>query len=344
MTHNSFPCLASDHDIGLTEGTSTNGIADISIPANPSDTFNTVNCPSISFTRSDFVHVTGGGPREQMNDITSFIDASNVYGSDDDRAAALRTFKNGELKTSQKGLNLPYNDGNLHNAGSSGSDFFLAGDIRANEQIGLIAMHTLFVREHNRLAELILDHYPTANDEEVYQLARKIVIAEMQAITYKEFLPALLGSMSPSLNDYNGYNASVDPRIATEFSTAAFRFGHSMLSPQLHMSTDGVNSIASVPLRDAFFNPGLFASNSYTTNTLHPYTTDLVLGGLMIQEAQMVDLNVIDDIRMFLFGEATASHCLDLVSLNIQRGRDHGIRREGRDLRHHRPEPVCPGP
>ena len=93
---------------------------------------------------------------------------------------------------------------------------YCKGDIRANEQIGLIAMHTLFVREHNRLADLISSHYPDTDDEQIYQLARKIVSAEIQAITYKEFLPALLGPYAPDLGSYTGYDASVDPTLANE--------------------------------------------------------------------------------------------------------------------------------
>ena len=90
---------------------------------------------------------------------------------------------------------------------------FLAGDVRANEQVGLLAFHTLFVREHNRLADKIVKKYKRAlpsgtseRDEHIYQLARKIVGAELQAITYNEFLPALLGPMAPSMVKYTGYN------------------------------------------------------------------------------------------------------------------------------------------
>ncbi len=70
---------------------------------------------------------------------------------------------------------------------------FLAGDIRANEQVGLTSVHTLFMREHNRLADLIKAVDPGLSDEDIYQKARKIVGAQMQIITYNEFLPALLG-------------------------------------------------------------------------------------------------------------------------------------------------------
>ncbi len=73
----------------------------------------------------------------------------------------------------------------------------MAGDFRANEQVGLTAMHTLFVREHNYHAEGYKGLNPDADGEEIYQYAKMIVAAEMQAITYNEFLPALLGENTP---------------------------------------------------------------------------------------------------------------------------------------------------
>ena len=108
---------------------------------------------------------------------------------------------------------MPKNVDGLENAMGTGAEFFLAGDIRANEQIGLTAMHTLFVREHNKLCDDIIATYPGADAEQQYQLARKIVGAEIQVITYKEFLPALLGPMAPDVDGYSGYDENVIPSI-----------------------------------------------------------------------------------------------------------------------------------
>ena len=106
-----------------------------------------------------------GDRREVVNSITSYIDASMVYGSDPVRAAALRTFQGGKLKTSAGGQLLPLNTAGLPNADASplpGDQLFLAGDVRANEQVNLTAVHTLFVREHNRLADRIHEPVPAA--------------------------------------------------------------------------------------------------------------------------------------------------------------------------------------
>ena len=136
----------------------------------------------------------------------------------------------GRLKTSHEGRLLPFNEQGLENEGGRDLEsLFVAGDVRANEQIGLIAMHTLFVREHNRLADIIADQDPDLSGDEIYQLARKIVGAQNQAVTFNEFLPLLLGP--DAIGAYTGYDPSVDPAIASEFSAAAFRVGHTMLSP-----------------------------------------------------------------------------------------------------------------
>ena len=254
------------------------------------------------------------GVMQQTNLITAFLDGSAVYGSDATRAAALRTFEGGRLKTSGDGL-LPLNTGGLTNAGGDDNpNLFLAGDVRANENVGLISMHTLFVREHNRLADLLTRNRPGWPDEKVYQWARERVTAQMQAITYNEFLPALLGTQAPG--SYKGYDPDADPTILNEFSTAAYRMGHSLLSPTVQrVGADWREAEEGhLQLRDAFFRP----------DRVMAHGIDSTLRGASVGLAQELDTQVIDDVRNFLFGPPGAGG-LDLAALNIQRGRDHGL-------------------
>jgi hypothetical protein len=144
-----------------------------------------------------------------------------IYGSDEARALALRTLGgDGKLKTSSGNL-LPLNTFGLDN-GTGGSvdptKFYVAGDLRANDEIGLTAVHTLMMREHNRLAEQIAIVNPSWDDEAIYQRARKLVGAEIQVITFNEFLPALLGDAAPSIT--GTYDANSSAAILSEFSTA----------------------------------------------------------------------------------------------------------------------------
>ena len=308
-----------DHDITLVE-TSASLSEFAPIDVSPGDPLS----PLIPFQRSDYLPATGtnaANPRQQYNSITSYIDASNVYGSDTARAGALREFSGGRLQTSAGNL-LPLNSMGLPNAGGTSSTLFLGGDIRANEQVGLTAMHTLFMREHNRLAGLLEAQNPSWSDEDLFQTTRKIVGAEIQAVTYGEFLPTLLGKRNARrlrADDYS-YDDTLDAAISNEFSAATFRFGHSMLPESLPLARVGQSPAGSLPLKNAFFDPSFLASDATgATNRL-----DQILLGLSRSVAQEIDVQVTDAVRNFLFGPPGAGG-MDLVALNIQRGRDHGL-------------------
>ena len=302
-----------DHDIDLT-GEAAPGEQesfDITVPAG--DPF-FVPGSTIPLTRSGASPGTGtgaGNPREQVNEITSFVDASMVYGSDPVRAEALRD-TGGKLKVSEGDL-LPPDPGGLPNAGPPGG--FLAGDVRANENVALTSLHTLFVREHNRLVDEIAAENPGLTDEQLYQEAKAIVEAKIQAITYNEFLPLLLGP--DALDAYDGYKPDIDPGIANIFATAAFRVGHTMLSSNLYrMDESGAESeFGHLSLRDAFFAPGRITDEG---------GIDPLLRGLASSMSQEIDTHIVDDVRNFLFGPPGAGG-FDLASLNMQRGRDHGL-------------------
>jgi hypothetical protein len=308
-----------DHDLDLTETADPAEPAPIPVPAgDPMFDPGGSGSAIIGFSRSAYdgrAAATPARPRQQMNTVTAWIDASNVYGSDDVRAAALRANDGtGRLRTSA-GDFLPFNTAGLPNGGGPDPTLFLAGDVRANEQVGLTALHTLFVREHNRLAAEISARHPRLSDEKIYQRARRLVGAQMQVITYHEFLPGLLGANAVA--PYRGYRRRVDARIRTEFSTAAYRFGHSTLSPILRrLDADGQEiPEGSLPLREAFFAPH---------RILDEGGIEPLLRGLASQACQTLDTMVVEDVRSFLFGPPGAGG-FDLPALNVQRGRDHGL-------------------
>jgi hypothetical protein len=309
-----------DHDLDLTPAANPAEPFNVQVPKGDPyfDPFGT-GTQVIPLNRSMYDSATGTStstPRLQVSVLTSFIDGSMVYGSDNARAAALRTFVGGTLKTSPGNL-LPLNSAGLENANDAhlfpDDQLFLAGDIRVNENVELTSMQTLFMREHNRLAAQYAAEDPSLTDEQLYQKARRMVIAEIQSVTYNEFIPALLGR--DALPRYRGYDPTVNPGIALEFSTAAFRIGHTLLDTSIGFLDNNGD-----PVRD----PMLLAQAFFNSPIVKQSGIDPILKFLASDRAQEVDTRVTDGVRNFLFGPPGAGG-LDLASLNLQRGRDHGM-------------------
>jgi len=297
-----------DHDMMLTAAAAPVETMSFAVPSGD-DVFDKgfSGTKTMSSSRSNFDSATGtsaANPRQQVNSLTSFIDGSQVYGETSARASSLRENVGGRM--SDGGINL------LPRLTDT-SDMFLTGDIRGNENPELCSLHILFVREHNRVAAQIAASDPTLSDEELYQRARRFVIALLQKVTYSEFLPALLGSAN--LPPYSGYRSTVNPSISNEFGAAVFRLGHSMLSGDVDfMDDNGVEVFPTMSLRDAFFNSGVLRSTG-----IEP-----VLKYLASNRGQEIDAKMVEDVRSFLFTNlGDAGH--DLAALNIQRGRDHGL-------------------
>lgn len=267
------------------------------------------------FNRSPYDPETGiTDPREHVNHVSSFIDGSVVYGSNDERADTLRTMEAGKLRSQETDVGelLPFNTDGIANDPAPVSDFFLAGDVRSNENIGLTSMQTLFVREHNRIAEGLAatefagqDLSDPEVDELIYQRARQQVIGLIQNITYNEFLPSTLGFNA--IPTYSGYDPTVDPTISNEFAAAVYRIGHTTLANELLIGADG----DSVALADAFFQPHIVVEQGI----------DGILEGLTVQQMQEADNFIVDGVRNFL----DDGPGFDLAAINIQRGRDHGL-------------------
>lgn len=107
----------------------------------------------------------------------------------------------------------------------------MLGDPRTNQNPALLSFAIMFLRWHNVLANRIKHQHPSWSDEDIFQRARRIVIASLQNVIMYEYLPALMGSSLPA---YKGYNQDVHPGISHIFQAAAFRFGHTMIPPGIY--------------------------------------------------------------------------------------------------------------
>ncbi len=276
------------------------------------------------FFRSLYVNVTdenGMEHREHPNSITTWIDGSIVYGSSDETTNWLRTFESGKLKVSENefGDLLPIASPDdetappMSFAGFSADVRFVAGDSRANEHIALMALHVLFMREHNRLAETIQERNPDWSDEDIFQRARKIVAAQIQVITFEEFLP----SLGITLDVYSGFDPTVNPEVTSAFATVGFRMGHSQIGDVFLRVNE-----SRLPIEEGHMS--LFDGFWTTSPITEEGGVEPMLRGMAMQEQPANDVYYGENLRNQLFGHPGAGG-MDLCAIDIQRGRDHGV-------------------
>jgi peroxidase len=228
-----------DHDIGLRDERSAES-ADMAYDKHDKLEAFSNNVGTIAFSRTPPAPGTGiSSPRQQINTISSLIDASQVYGTTNARLDWLRNgsvdgnpANNAATLLMSAGNYLPRADARGNPAGAPAMDLMgalagapsravEAGDVRANENVALTAIQTLFAREHNRIVAAL----PNAlSAEQKFQIARRVVGAEIEYVTYNEFLPTL----GVRLDRYRGYSSSVDPSLANEFAVVGYR-AHSMI-------------------------------------------------------------------------------------------------------------------
>ena len=353
-----------DHDFGLRDETPAERMPISFDAVDALEDFHN-DFGAIDFARTPAAPGTGvSTPRQQINTNSSYIDASGVYGGSAARDDWLRQGPaDGNPENNGPSLLLTA-DGYLPRVGARGdartapamdlmgalvgdpSRAIVAGDVRANENIALTAVHTMFAREHNR----IVSRLPASlSAENRFQIARRVVGAEIQWITYHEFLPAL----GVRLDRYRGYNARVDAGIGNEFAVVGYR-AHSMVHGEFEptvrasrftaaqlaalrregvaVESNGAALTLVVPLNAAFGNPDLLREIGIGP-TLES------LGEREYRNDEQID----NSLRSVLFqvpkpGVADPSVCgapvvdplcfggvVDLGALDVERGRDHGM-------------------
>ncbi|KAI6206540.1 Peroxidase mlt-7 [Aphelenchoides besseyi] len=256
-------------------------------PQDPNQAFRSDTCIRVSRSSA----ICGSGrtkPRQQLNENTGYIDASPIYGSSTEDLHKFREGNSGFLKLQNfNGMRLlPFDTSTCRNAGNCKA-IFVAGDSRVNLFLGLTIA--------GRLQRL----NPHWNGDRLFQETRKIVGAQVQAIVYREYLPKILGSaFATTLGQYRGYNPNIDATIANEFVSGAHRFGHGMIQE---------------------FYPRLdFRNQTIPSGGFHFGGIDPIIRGMMntpLKRPQRLTTTVTEQ----MFGST------DLGTINIQRGRDHGL-------------------
>ncbi|MDN3567330.1 peroxidase family protein [Paeniroseomonas aquatica] len=288
-----------DHDLTRSTGDGVNSIA-ITVPNGDPIYADGTFIPLTRAVQDPSSGAGTGTPAIAINRNSGWLDGSMVYGSDSVTAAALR-LADGHMATSA-GNNLPLVNG-----------MSFAGDVRVMENPSLTALQTIFVREHNYQVDRLAAADPSLTGEQLYQMARAIVTAEIARITYEEFLPKLLGA--DAVPDYAGYDPTVDATLSVEFTGAAYRWGHSTVSAETERKDEQGNVTGpALTLRDTFFlTPAAFSSDGGADGFLRHLGSD---------QSQAMDARIVEDLRSFLFDPPVGQ---DLAAINIQRGRDLGL-------------------
>eukprot|EP00095_Tigriopus_kingsejongensis_P002148 maker-scaffold248_size238799-snap-gene-0.12 protein:Tk02148 transcript:maker-scaffold248_size238799-snap-gene-0.12-mRNA-1 annotation:"peroxinectin " len=275
---------------------------------------------------------------EQFSGTTSFLDASTIYGSNQERAFLLRggdSRRDGKLFENPRlnRFNIPtrLDLGMASELHESETDF-ISGDSRNIVQPTLLSLQNVFLLEHNRIAGGLLramrgklDHLEAyIKDEILFQESRRILIAQLQSIVYQEFLPSFIPRHELQKHGVHfmadcEYQPQIDPTVRNEFSTAAYRFGHSLVQDIFQGRKQPWR------LSNGFADP--------TFATKHDgLGFENEISGVCSQSQQVSDRFVASELTNKLFankkllGQKKALQAAaDLVATNIQRGRDHGL-------------------
>jgi peroxidase len=285
-----------DHDLGLEATPLTTAAINITVPANDPDvSAGTV----IAMTRARRNPATN----TIINTSAGYLDLSQLYGSTQKVADSLRN-ADGTMQASQDGKSLAIVGG-----------VFVSGDPRVMENPELTATTTLFMREHNNWVGQLKTQHPDWTGDQLYNMARAITTAEYENIVYSEYLPVLIGH---ALGSYQGYDSSQSAQVSQEFSTAAFRVGHTQISDtQEGVDNSGVTTF-SQPLSQAFFNsPAQDIANG----------VDPLLRSFSLDFAQATDVYVVATLRNLLAASLVGGgvDLIDLIAIDIQRERDVGL-------------------
>ncbi|CAG8592167.1 29758_t:CDS:2, partial [Racocetra persica] len=265
-----------------------------------------INVPFLHANRSDGNNDTNPATRNPLlsgqNLVTPFIDLNNIYGiSDQDAMDRLRdtSSNRGKLKTSIiNGEHYPPKN-------ASDGEYIWGSTSDRSYNIFILAIQTIWIREHNRLCDELYQKYGNSwTDEQYFQESRRWVIAFFQKIVAEEYFGAVLGRPLPA---YQKYNPNLKPGIDTFFSTVTFRYGHS----ELRIQDD---------YGDTLYNLALNDLKNFTL--LEQLGLERVLLSLVLQRQEEVDIFFSDSTKKYIAPDLVT---YDIAATDIFRSRDRGI-------------------
>ncbi|XP_006883258.1 PREDICTED: dual oxidase 1 [Elephantulus edwardii] len=289
----------------------------------------------LPFQRSRWDPETGQSPshpRDLINEVTGWLDGSSIYGSSHSWSDALRSFSGGQLASGRDPAfpqdaqepKMMWNAPDPATGQRGPQGLYAFGAEQGNREPFLQALGLLWFRYHNVWAQRLAKEHPHWGDEELFQHARKRVIATYQNIAFYEWLPTFLQKMPP---EYAGYQPFLDPSISPEFLAASEQFFSTMVPPGVYMRNASCH-FQKVLNQDSSISGAFRVCNSYW-NREHPNlqsaeNVDALLLGMASQIAEREDHVVVEDLRDFWPGPLKFSRT-DYLASCLQRGRDLGL-------------------
>uniref|UniRef100_A0A8C2KZA0 NAD(P)H oxidase (H2O2-forming) n=1 Tax=Cyprinus carpio TaxID=7962 RepID=A0A8C2KZA0_CYPCA len=252
----------------------------------------------LQFQRAEWDPSTGKSPNNPRTQVP-WIDGSSIYGSSSSWCDALRTFSKG-LLASGSSKDMPRRSSSSYlmwsapdpSTSPGSQELYEFGNAWANENIFTVTEGIIWFRYHNYLASKLHEEHPFWSDEELFQNARKRVIATFQ-VKQKKY---------------------VDPGISAEFEAAAVRFGLTLPPPGVYKRYTAQITFVKLLEINVDMNPNLQSSQD----------VDELIMGMASQIAEREDNIIVEDLRDYMYGPLRFSRS-DAVALTIQRGRDFGL-------------------
>ncbi|KAM5337871.1 dual oxidase 2 isoform 4-T4 [Glossophaga mutica] len=289
----------------------------------------------LPFQRSRWDPKTGqspSNPRDLINQVTGWLDGSAIYGSSHSWSDALRSFSGGRLasgpdpafpREAQAPL-LMWTAPEPATGQRGPQGLYAFGAERGNREPFLQALGLLWFRYHNLIAQKLAGEHPHWGDEELFQHARKRVIATYQNIALYEWLPSFLQQTAP---EYTGYRPFLDPSISPEFLVASEQFFSTMVPPGVYMRNTSCH-FQKIVNKGFGSSPAVRVCNSYwlrqNPDLNSAQAVSQLLLGMASQISELEDRIVVEDLRDYWPGSGKFSHT-DYVASSIQRGRDMGL-------------------
>jgi peroxidase len=254
------------------------------------------------------------GPREQLNRHSHFLDLRFIYANSENTRAR----KEGLLSVSINALGeYTFKLKNPNGCPYGRGEIYHTGDENGEQNVYLTGVQNIWLRNHNQLAETLRRINAHWDDETLFQEARRINIAMYQHVIYSEYLPQLIGpaamrifDLEPLTKGYsNKYNPELYPQLLNEFVTAAYR--HHFLVHHKQCWADERMKL--------FGCHDLVAGMKNSSHSC--WSVDEVIRGQIAQASYYSTPQINWFINNVLLHQPSS-----IGVLNIQRGRDHGLR------------------